>query len=47
MESSKEQHLIILCIIVNVFTVIFDQFSASSLNQSVYWLSGNVHYGLL
>ncbi len=38
-ENSKEQHLFeteILCNIINVFTVTFDQFNAALLNKSVY-----------
>ncbi len=37
LESSKEQHLFeikILCNIINVFTVTFDQFNESLLNKS-------------
>ncbi len=37
-ESSKEQHLFqieIFCDIINVFTVTFDQFNASLMNNSI------------
>ncbi len=37
-ERSKEQHLFkieILCSIINIFTVTFDQFNASQINKSI------------
>ncbi len=43
MNSSKEQHLFelkIFCNIINVFTITFDQFNASLLNQSVNSVKG-------
>ncbi len=46
MNSSKEQHLFelkIFCNIINVFTITFDQFNASLLNQSVNSVKGLVH----
>ncbi len=43
-KSSKEQHLFeteIFCNIINVFTVIFDQFNASMLNKNINFFKKN------
>ncbi len=43
-EISKEQHLFeieILCNILNVFTVTFDQFNTSLLNKTIHFLKKN------
>ncbi len=44
-ESSKEQHLFeieIFCKIINVVTVIFDQFNSSLLNKSIHLFKKNL-----